>query len=146
MKQQYDESFGIIPLRQNQGCWEVFLIQHRQHRRYWGFPKGHAEANETHEQSACRELKEETNLEVKHFIKSEPLVEQYQFTLNGQRVSKSVLYFIAEVVGDVILQKQEISDGIWLTFSKAMQQISHIEGKEILAQVEKILENAKNNC
>ncbi len=137
MKQQ-DESFGVIPLSQVNGCWEVFLIQHR-HGRYWGFPKGHAEADENYEAAARRELKEETNLEVVRFLQTEPLMEQYQFNLEGRRIHKRVFYFVALVSGDVILQQKEISDGIWLPMMKAMQQVTHPEGKAILSQVEKIL-------
>ena len=137
MKQQ-DESFGVIPLRRVGSGWEVFLIKHR-HGRYWGFPKGHAEANESYEAAARRELKEETNLEVVRLLESDPLMEQYQFLVNKQRIFKRVFYFVAEVSGDVILQKQEISDGIWLPMAQALHHVTHPEGKAILAQVEKIL-------
>ena len=135
---QNDESFGIIPLTQDRGGWEVFLIQHC-HGRYWGFPKGHAEADETPQQAACRELKEETNLEVIRFLQTEPLIEQYQFVLDKQRVFKRVFYFAAEVSGEIILQKKEISNGIWLSIPKAFEQLTHPEGRAILTQVEKIL-------
>jgi len=135
-----DESFGIVPLSRARGHWEVFLIQHR-HGRYWGFPKGHAENQETSEEAAARELKEETNLEVVRFLQKEPFMEQYQFTLDGRRISKRVFYFIAEVEGEVELQKEEIQDGIWVRFSEAHDKLTHQEGKTILAQVAKILPN-----
>jgi bis(5'-nucleosidyl)-tetraphosphatase len=137
MKEQ-DESFGVIPLRRVQNGWEVFLIQHR-HGRYWGFPKGHAEANESSETAACRELKEETNLDVVRFLSSEPLLEQYQFNLEGRRIFKRVFYYIAEVEGEIVLQKKEISDGVWLPMAKAHDQVTHSEGKTILMQAEKII-------
>ncbi|MCE5315876.1 MAG: NUDIX domain-containing protein [Parachlamydia sp.] len=135
---QYDESFGVIPLSRARGEWEVFLIQHK-HVRYWGFPKGHAETNETHEMAARRELKEETNLDIIRFLQPEPLMEQYQFVIDGRRVFKQVCYFIAEVSGNVVLQQQEVSDGIWLSLPQALRQLTHPEGKSMLRQVEKIL-------
>ena len=112
-----DESFGIIPLRKDKGHWEVFLIQHRG-ARYWGFPKGHAEEGETPLEAAERELKEETNLECARMLQEEPLVENYQFLAEGKRVSKRVLYFIAEVKGTPILQQEELNDGIWISFPR----------------------------
>lgn len=133
-----DESFGVVPLSRARGFWEVFLIQHR-HGRYWGFPKGHAENNETREEAASRELKEETNLEIVRYLQSEPLMEQYQFTLDGRRISKRVYYFIAEVSGEVELQKKEIQDGLWVPLTEATDKLTHQEGKTILAQVAKIL-------
>lgn len=135
---QKDESFGVIPLSRTKGYWEVFLIQHNR-SGYWGFPKGHAEANETPEQAAFRELKEETNLELVSLIHSEPLKEQYTFILDRRRVFKQVLYYIAEVKGDVILQKGEIHDGGWFPFTEAIARVTHQEGKTLLVQIEKMI-------
>lgn len=135
---RHDESFGVIPLSKVNGRWEVFLIQHNR-SGYWGFPKGHAEAAETPAQAAFRELKEETNLESVSLLQSEPLMEQYTFMMEGQRVFKKVLYYIAEVKGEIRLQKQEIHDGVWLPFPEAYNRVTHQEGREILAKVEKIL-------
>lgn len=129
-----DESFGIVPLKNESGRWEVFLIKHK-HGRYWGFPKGHAEADETPQQTATRELKEETNLDIIRFLTDEPLMERYNFMLEGSRIYKRVFYFIAEVSGSVVLQKHEISDGLWLPLTEALQKLTHPEGKTILTQV-----------
>lgn len=135
---QKDESFGVIPLRKHNGHWEVFLIQHNR-SGYWGFPKGHAEPNETPQEAAFRELKEETNLDLVHLIKNEPLMEQYTFILERRRVFKQVFYFIAEVGGEVRLQQLEIHDGKWMPFPDAIAQVTHQEGKTLLAQVEKMI-------
>ncbi len=135
-----EESFGVIPLRKERGRWEVFLIQHRR-SGYWGFPKGHAEPNETAQQSAFRELKEETNLELASLVQEESLSEQYYFMLEGQRVHKTVSYFVAQVKGNVRLQKQEIHDGKWVAFPEAIHQVTHQEGKALLIQVENILKS-----
>jgi 8-oxo-dGTP pyrophosphatase MutT (NUDIX family) len=131
---RYEESFGIIPLRQVDGAWEVFLIQHRK-GGYWGFPKGHAESGETPEEAATRELKEETNLDCIRYLQSEPLTEEYQFLIGKRPVSKRVFYFIAEVGGDISLQSAEIQSGIWLPIHKALERVTHPEGKQILSSV-----------
>lgn len=133
-----DESFGVIPLSKEKGHWEVFLIQHNR-SGYWGFPKGHSEPNETPEQAAFRELKEETNLDLLKLLQKEPLMEQYTFMMEGTRVFKRVFYYIAEVKGKVILQSQEIYDGKWLELPQALAQITHQEGKDLLTKVEKLL-------
>lgn len=135
---QKDESFGVVPLSLRQGQWEVFLIQH-QRGRYWGFPKGHAESGETPQETAFRELKEETNLELVRYLQTEPLLEQYTFMAEGRRIFKQVHYFIAIVEGTVKLQEKEIQNGIWLPFAEALEKVTHFEGKTILSQVEKIL-------
>lgn len=128
----------MIPLKKGKGYWEVFLIQHNR-SGYWGFPKGHAESNETPQEAAFRELKEETNLDLVHLLEKEPLMESYTFMLERRRVFKQVYYFIAEVGGTVHLQSQEIHDGKWLPFPEAIAQVTHQEGKTLLMQVEKML-------
>jgi 8-oxo-dGTP pyrophosphatase MutT (NUDIX family) len=136
MKQ--DESFGIIPLRKHEGHWQVFLVLHK-HAKYWGFPKGHAEAGETAEQAAARELKEETNLDVVRHLAKEPLSEQYRFTHGQRYIVKRVLYYIAEVAGTVKLQENEIESGVWVDVTDAAAKVTHSEGKSIIGLVEKFL-------
>jgi 8-oxo-dGTP pyrophosphatase MutT (NUDIX family) len=133
-----EESFGIVPFSKRQGRWEVFLIQHRG-GRYWGFPKGHAEPNETPFEAASRELKEETNLECVRLLSEKPLHEQYWFQIEGKRVFKKVTYFAAEVSGEVQLQKTEINDGVWVPFPDAIEKVTHPEGKAILTEAGKYL-------
>jgi bis(5'-nucleosidyl)-tetraphosphatase len=137
----WDQSFGVIPLFRKGSGWNIFLIQHA-HGRYWGFPKGHAEAGESELDAASRELKEETNLDIVRLLQQEPLQEQYQFVVNKRRIHKRVLYFVAEVSGSVVLQKKEISNGMWLPITEAFEQVTHSEGRAILACVEKILARA----
>ncbi len=131
---EQEESFGVIPLSKKSGEWKVFLIQHKK-GRYWGFPKGHAESGETAQQTAFRELKEETNLDVVRCLQEEPFVEQYQFSKKGLRVEKRVTYFVAEVGGLVRLQEEEIQGGIWVPFPEALTKVTHTEGRAILQQV-----------
>lgn len=133
---EWEESFGVIPLIRQNDQWAVFLIQHKK-GRYWGFPKGHAEPNESHRESALRELKEETNLDLVRFLQDDPILEEYSFLLKGKRIFKRVHYFIAEVEGEVKLQKEEIQDGIWVPLPQALDQVTHPEGKAILVQVYK---------
>lgn len=136
MKQE--ESFGVIPLKKEKGAWKVLLIQHRK-GRYWGFPKGHAEEGESPKEAAFRELLEETNLKLAKPLQEEPLSEKYIFQKAGQKVEKTVLYFIAEVEGDVKLQENEIYAAQWVFFPECFDTVTHKEGKEILSRVAKIL-------
>ena len=67
MEKTTDVSYGVIPIRQVGDTWEVFLIHQFSNignNSYWVFPKGHPEAGETPEQTAKRELIEETGMTV----------------------------------------------------------------------------------
>ena len=133
-----EHSFGIIPLRQNQGVWEVFLVQHQ--KGHWACPKGHPEKNETGLETAKRELFEETGLSVTRLISQIPIVEQYQFTKEGVVVDKTCTYYIAEVSGKEKLQKKEVKNGLWLTLEKAKAVVTFQEGQTVLEKVSKVID------
>ena len=125
-----DHSFGIVPLRCNQGVWEVFLIQHQ--KGHWSMPKGHPESNESPIETAKRELFEETHLTVKRLISDIPFVEQYQFLNKNSLIDKTVDYFVAEVTGQEVLQIKELKDGRWLTLEQSLEKVSFSEARGIL--------------
>jgi len=125
------ESFGIVPFKNENGIWKVLLILHRE-GNHWGFPKGKANPQETALESATRELKEETGLDVVEVLRPNPLIEQYQFRRKKQFVIKTVQYFPARVDGHLQLQEEEIRDARWLTIQEAMQQLSFKEARHIL--------------
>ena len=55
---KYEKSCGAIIIKDNR----VLLI--KQNIGFYGFPKGHVEDGETEEETAIREVKEETNLDI----------------------------------------------------------------------------------
>ena len=54
-----EKSCGIIVFDDNN---RVLMVKHKE--GHYGFPKGHVEPNETEEETALREVKEETNCDV----------------------------------------------------------------------------------
>jgi 8-oxo-dGTP pyrophosphatase MutT (NUDIX family) len=127
------ESFGIIPLFNDEGTWKVLLILHRV-GNHWGFPKGKAQPVETALETASRELKEETGLVVAKVLLEQPIKEQYQFRRGKQAIVKIVHYFPALVEGILHLQEEEIRDAKWLTISDAMKQLTFGEARHILGE------------
>lgn len=59
----YEKSCGAIVYRKHHGNTEILLVRHLK-SGHWSFPKGHMEAGETEEDTARREIKEETGLDV----------------------------------------------------------------------------------
>ncbi len=131
-------SFGVIPLMKDNAAWQVFLILHKS-GNHWGFPKGHANGNETPQESATRELKEETGLTVERFLQTEPLIEQFQFRKKGVWVSKKVYFFPALVSGTPQLQLEEVREGMWVPLHKATEVLSFKEGRTICNQLIELL-------
>jgi bis(5'-nucleosidyl)-tetraphosphatase len=125
-----DKSYGIIPLRQENEVWQVLLILH-QGGRHWAFPKGHGDAGETALDSAKRELKEETGLDIQELLQENPLVEKYQFHRKHEVVIKTVQYFPALVSGKLKLQAEEIRDAKWVPLKEAASHLTFKESKEM---------------
>lgn len=59
----HEKSCGAIVYRKFHGNIEILLIKHV-NSGHWSFPKGHIEIGETEYQTALREIKEETGIDV----------------------------------------------------------------------------------
>ena len=129
-----EASFGIIPLREVDGCWEVLLILHKG-GRHWAFPKGRSNPGETPLESARRELNEETGLDIKEMLEETPLTEQYKFRRKGVVIVKTVQYFPALVEGELRLQPEEIQDSKWVPLKEAEQHLTFREAKHMCRAV-----------
>lgn len=135
---KYDHSYGIVPLQREGDRWLVFVIRHR--GGHWTLPKGHLEGTETPLDAAKRELFEETGLTVQNMLFAEPLIESYLFSSRGKRIHKTVQYFIAEVAGEIRIQREELLDGKWVSLNKAHEFVTYDQMKMLLHTVIKQLD------
>lgn len=136
-----EKSFGTLPIKKEGQQFYVFLIQHRK-GGHWGFPKGHAESNESSKQSAERELKEETNLQVVKYLSDQSFIEHYSFERDQKMVNKTVEYFLVEVAGEPIFEEKEVVNGGWFSLSDANKTITYQESRYLLEEVVQFLENS----
>lgn len=130
-----DKSYGIIAVHNDK-----FLLL-KQNKGHWGFPKGHKEGNETDQESALRELKEETG--ITHCLLSNfpPISEDY-FLVNEGKPDwhKVVQYFVGFVENeDVSIQKTEIMDYKWATFNEALETLTYDNNKKVLQKVQEYI-------
>lgn len=58
-----EKSCGALVYRKYHGNTEILLIKHL-NSGHWSFPKGHVEEGETEVETAIREIKEETGIDV----------------------------------------------------------------------------------
>jgi len=99
----------------------------------WSLPKGTPDGEETPEQTALREVQEETGLEVR-IIESVGAI-QYRFTRDGRRIHKTVHYFLMEATGgDVALHDQEFEEVRWFGLAEAEAVMRFPTEREIVAQ------------
>jgi hypothetical protein len=84
----HERSCGAIVFEEMEGALHVLMIQHR--AGHWSFPKGHMEKGESEHETAIREVREETGVEIE--IASNFRGESTYSPRNG--VSKTVAFFI----------------------------------------------------
>lgn len=136
--QKTDESFGVIPLRNEGNKWRVLIL--KQKAGHWSFPKGHKDGiNESPIDTAQRELFEETGLKVKEFIYPHTLQEVYN-TGKNKEIIKTVTYFIALVEGHIKPCPTEIDLVNWVDLDKILeisdlQESKHKLIKELIYQL-----------
>ena len=125
MKFQF--SAGGIVVRGN----EVLLCQHSQHHG-WVFPKGligDKKEKESKEETAIREVKEETGIDAKIIKALTPVT--YWFVFEG-KIKKTVYYFLMEYVGgDITKHDKEMENVEWLPKDKVEERLTYNSDKEV---------------
>lgn len=107
-------SCGVIPYRMEQDS-PRYLLCHQRGSGTWSFPKGHMDAWETEEETALRELKEETGLEA---ILCPGFRSVQEYALSEVSRKKLVL-FLGAVSGEVKIDPKEILEYRWVTAEEA---------------------------
>jgi len=128
----FEKSCGAIIFRKNNKTTEYLLILNKKNSSsngHWGFPKGHVEGNENEHETALREVKEETGLDI-NFFGNFRSVTHYSPKVD---VIKNVVYFLATLkTNDISLQESEVADFVWLPFKEAEKRISNEGDREML--------------
>lgn len=137
----YEHSCGAVVFRRINEEYRFLLIKNRRSNN-WGFPKGHMEKGETREETAAREVLEETGLHINilpGFCKDS----QYKI---GTKIEKRVEVFLASTEDtQTVIQKEEIEDYIWLRYNEALDRLKFDNDKDILISArEYMLENGIN--
>ncbi|MDQ3938280.1 MAG: NUDIX hydrolase [Chloroflexota bacterium] len=99
----------------------------------WTLPKGTPSGDESVEQTALREVAEETGLEVHILAPVGPI--QYFFTQNGTRIHKTVHYFLMEATGGSLAgHDHEFDEVRWVALDEARTLMTFPTERDILEQ------------
>ena len=109
--------------------------------RTWTLPKGTPKRGETTEQTALREVAEETGLEVRITAPLDSI--QYVFVQSGTRIHKTVHYFLMEPVGgDLAGHDHEFEEVRWIDFEDAHRVLSFETERALVAHAADVLVGA----
>lgn len=108
----------------------VLLVTHQ--AGHTGFPKGHVEFNETEEETAKREVLEETNISIE-------IDSNYRYVSKyspKEDVMKTVIFFLGRKIdGNIHEQEEEISSAMWVNKNEVLKYLTHEDTKEIYRQL-----------
>ncbi|MBQ3136105.1 MAG: NUDIX domain-containing protein [Clostridia bacterium] len=124
----YESSCGAVIYRDDTDGKKFLLIRNKR-SAHWGFPKGHIEPGETNEETAVREVLEETGVKIEiipGFVKNS------EYSIQG-KIEKSVSIFLAKTNQcDYKLQEEEIEECGWYSFDESLRVLNYENDKNIL--------------
>lgn len=108
----------------------VLLV--KQNNGQWGFPKGHVEHDEDEEETARREIQEETNLSI-YIDTNKRYVMQY---VTDKGKNKEVVLFVAKKVGgELVKQEDEVEELRWVDMYDVADMLTFEDARELYNNV-----------
>ena len=121
---------GGVVVRGSDDSLEV-VVAGRESDKTWVFPKGTPDRGESVEETALREVREETGLDVDIVAPLGAI--DYWFAVPGERVHKVVHFFLMRARGgDVSRHDHEYDHVKWVSIDEARQLLSYDTYREIL--------------
>ena len=133
-------SAGGIVIRYDSGQPWLVVGSRRRERdgRTWTLPKGTPNPGESREETALREVQEETGLEVRITGPLDDIA--YSFVQSGTRIHKTVHYFLMEPVGgDLTGHDHEFDEVRWITFEAAARMLTFETERVLVARAASLL-------
>ena len=106
---------------------------------HWDFPKGTMEPGETKEETAIRELYEETGLTADLDNRFEAISNYFYTHYQHGIVPKTVYYFVGQTHNQDIVLSHEHTDYVWLPYDQALEKITHDRSKKILEEADRYI-------
>ena len=129
-----EKSCGAVVYRR-EGDKLFFLLEHMV-AGHTSMPKGHVEGNETEEETALREIREETGLNVA----LDTAFRQVISFSPSKGIVKDVVFFIAEAIpGQMVNQECEVTSLEWLPYDTAYRALTHQSDRETLRKAKEYL-------
>jgi len=134
-------SAGGVVYKKEGGRYKVCLIA-KKNKRVWALPKGRLNPGENLEETAQREIAEETGLLTEVHEKLDEI--SYYFYWKDENVfyHKTVYFYLMPVIKENYCQRDtEVDAVIWLTLGEAYKKLTYLNEKEVLKKAQRILKS-----
>ncbi len=132
----YEKSCGAVVYTVSKQKIKFLLV--KQKNGYYGFPKGHVEGDETEHETARREIKEETGLDVS-FVENFKECDEYDIPAK-EETRKTVIYFLANYSKQKVkIQDKEIEAFALVELNEALRLLKFDRMKEIIIKANGII-------
>lgn len=137
----YEKSCGAVILYKDAKTNEYSILLVKNHNgRFYSFPKGHVELRENEKQTAIREVKEETDLDVEILDGFREVSDYCPFG----KIRKRVVFFLAVAKSNRIkIQESEIDSYNWVPLKEAEKGCTYDNDRRIIHKVRRYLSEHK---
>jgi 8-oxo-dGTP pyrophosphatase MutT (NUDIX family) len=109
----------------------------RQGRLLWSLPKGHIEDGETTEETAMREVKEETGISA-HVLRPLGTID-YWFVAERKRVHKTVHHFLLEATGGELSDEDvEVTEVAWVPVGELEDKLAYADERKLVRKARQL--------
>lgn len=119
---------------------EILLCQHSYHHG-WGFPKGligDHKKGESKEETAIREVEEETGARAEILDALDPVT--YWYKLKDETIKKTVYFFVMKYIdGDITKHDFEMENVEWIESDKVLDKLTYKSDKEVFKKAAPII-------
>jgi bis(5'-nucleosidyl)-tetraphosphatase len=116
----------------------LYLLLHYE-EGHWGSSKGHRENKETTQETALREIREETGITQIRFLEGFKEEVSYAFQGPSGPLNKSVVFLLAETPVSAVRLSDEHIDYGWLAYEEALKKITYADEKAVLQKAQRYL-------
>jgi 8-oxo-dGTP pyrophosphatase MutT (NUDIX family) len=131
MSTEREFSAGGVVVRGEECVVIVPVKRSPQGERVLGLPKGHPDGDESAEEAATREVREETGVQARVVERLGDV--EYWYRRGGRRVFKTVGFYLCDYIsGDTADHDHEVDEAGWMPLERARTELSYPGERRII--------------
>lgn len=116
----------------------------RRGRMLWSLPKGHIEMGETAEQTAIREVAEETGIRGGVLAALGRI--DYWFVTDGRRVHKTVHHYLMRFLGGELCDEDlEVAEVAWVPIRELPSRLAYADERRLAERAHELIDTLQND-